>query len=214
MRVLRTLFAALLLFLVTGSVFALDSLTVHSGLILVVNSEENGAPSLLTPVLGAWIPVSLPAPAGWSWEAGVMMAGMRYRYEDERAVPVEIEAANSFFVAALAPDLRFGRGFPLAPGIELWPFAGVSLFLRIPIIPYDDAASDMGALASYLLIRSLYPEIGASLRWEIVQDLRLTFDLRASYPLFNFFDRDVPSLADHFTTGLLVGLEFPLGTSE
>jgi hypothetical protein len=179
-------------------------------MLFIYSAEDDGPPSLLAPPIGAWIPVTLPAPEQWSWQTGVMLVSMRYRYQDDRGVPVEIEAANSFWVAGLIGDLRMGRLFELKDGIDLRGYAGVSVFLRIPVIPYDDASQDWGALTTFLLMRSLFPELGVSLRWEIVGDLRLVFDMRGLYPLHSLWDGDAPSLIDHLTGGLLVGLEFSL----
>ena len=192
------------------SVGALDSLTVHSGLLLVHNAESDGPPDLLAPPIGVWIPVTLPAPAEWSWEAGAMLVGMTYRYEDDRGVPAEVEAANSFWVAGLIGDLRMGRLWKLKDGMDLVGYAGLSVFLRIPLIAHDDASQDRAALTTFLLMRSLYPEIGGSFRWEIMDDLKLVFDLRALYPLLGLFDSGTPSLIDHLTVGLLVGVEISL----
>ena len=188
---------------------ALDSLTVHSGLLSVYYAEDDGPPSLLVPPIGAWIPVTLPAPEQWSWQAGAMLIGMTYRYEDDRGVPVEGEAANSFWVAGLIGDLRIGRMWEISDGIDLRGYAGLALFLRIPAIPHDNASEDWGALATFLLMRSLFPEIGASFRWEFIDDLRLVFDVRGLYPLLGLLDSGSPSPIDHLTGGQSMLKYFP-----
>ena len=205
-RLRLSLFLTLVLFR-PSSADALDVLTVHSGMLLVTNKAE-GPPSLLVPPLGAWIPVAIPAPPGYFWEAGLMLVGMNYRYEDGRGVPVEVEAADNFWVAGLIPDLRIGRLWDVGDSIAIGGFAGLAALIRVPVIPHDNAAQDYGALAGFFASRFLFPEVVASLRWAVLEDLRLTFDLRAMYPLHNLWDADSPSPIDHLTTGLLVGLQF------
>ncbi len=187
-----------------------ESLTIHSGLLMIVNGVENGAPSALVPPLGAWVPVRLPRPAGLSWEAGVMMVGLTYDYEDGRGVPQEIEHANTFWTLGLMGDLRVVRLWPVHERLSLGVTGGLALFLRIPVIPYDDAAADWGDLATFFLTRSLFPEAGGMLRFKIRDDVALAVQLRALYPLSNIWDADKPSWLDHFTAGLLAGLEFKL----
>ena len=56
----------------------------------------------------------------------------------------------------------------------------------------------------------MFPEGGAGLRWQILGSTALVAQLRALYPLHNLWDADVPSALDHFTAGLIVGLDFDL----
>jgi hypothetical protein len=187
-----------------------ETVTVHGGLLYIVNGVEDGAPSALVPPLGAWVPVSIPAVAGLSWEAGAMITGLTYRLEDDRGVPMEIEAANTFWVLGLLGDLRALYLWPVAGTLLLGPTAGLAVLLRIPVIPHDDAASDWGTLAGFFLQRSLFPEAGAALRWQILERVGVAAHLRLLYPLHNLWDADVPSAADHLAVGLLVGLQLKL----
>ena len=187
-----------------------DRLTVHSGLLLIVNGVEDGAPDALVPPLGAWVPVPLPSAPRLSWEAGVMLLGLTYHYEDGRGVPVEIEAANSFWVLGLVGDLRALYLWPLADKLALGVTGGLALVLRVPVIPYDDAASDWGSLAGFFVARSVFPELGAALHWQLLDTVAIAVQLRALYPLHNLWDADKPSALDHFTAGVIAGLEFKL----
>ncbi len=201
---------ALLLAALPAACLPFDRVTVHGGLLYIVNGIEDGAPSALVPPLGAWIPVALPLGPSMSWEAGVMIAGLTYTYEDGRGVPVETEHADTFWVLGLAGDLRVVRMWPLSKSLSLGVTGGLALLLRIPVIPYDDAASDWGSLAGFFLLRSLFPEVGATLRWQALERTAIVVQLRALYPLHNLWDADAPSALDHFTAGLIVGLELAL----
>ena len=203
-----TLFA--LVFAHGGDLRALESLTVHSGLLLIVSSEDPGPPNPLVPPFGVWTTVGLPAPPGFLWEAGIMGMGLNYRYEDDRAVLAEVEAADNFWVLGLLTDLRFGRLWRIADRLEAGGSAGLALFLRIPAIPHDNAADDWAAVATFLLARSLFPELAASLRWQVVERWALVFDLRLMYPAHNLWDAGKPSAMDHLTTGVLVGVRWQL----
>jgi hypothetical protein len=203
--------AALLLALPVAA-RALDRLTVHSGLLHITNGEEDGAPSALVPPLGAWTPVPLRWLPGLSWEAGVMMMGLTYTWdsESERGVPVEVEHANTFWVLGLAGDLRAVYQWRLRDNLELGITGGLLVLMRVPVIPYDDAASDWGSLATFFAMRSVFPEVGGGLRWQALGTTAVVVQLRALYPLHNLWDADTPSALDHFTAGLIVGLDFDL----
>jgi hypothetical protein len=177
---------------------------------MIVSSEDPGPPNPLVPTIGAWTTVGLPAPPGFFWETGVMGIGLNYRYEDDRAVLAEVEAADNFWVLGLLGDLRFGRLWRIGERLEAGGSAGLVLFLRIPAIPHDDAADDWGAVATFLLVRSLFPELAASLRWQVVERWALVFDLRVMYPAHNLWDAGKPSAVDHLTTALLVGVRWTL----
>jgi hypothetical protein len=187
-----------------------ESLTVHSGLLMIVNGVENGAPNALVPPVGAWVPVRLPSPPGLTWEAGIMMMGLIYDYQDGRGVPEEVEHANTFWVLGLACDLRAVYLRPVHERLSLGVTGGLALLFRIPVIPYDEAASDWGDLAGFFLTRSIFPEVGGVLRFAIVDDVALAVQLRALYPLSNLWDADKPSWLDHLTAGVIAGLEFKL----
>jgi hypothetical protein len=137
-----------------------------------------------------------------------MAVGLNYRYEDDRAVLAEVEAADNFWVLGLIGDLRFGRLWAIGKTVEAGGFAGLALFLRVPLIPHDDAAEDWGATAAFLVARSLFPELAASVRWQVVDRWALVFDLRLWYPAHNLWDAGKPSALDHLTTGLLVGVRW------
>ncbi len=201
-----------LLAVLPGMTQALDHLTVHSGLLHITNGDEDGAPSALVPPFGAWIPVSLPSAPHLSWEAGVMMLGLTYTFDSnsDRGVPVEIEHANSFWVLGLIGDLRAVYLWQLRDNLWVGATGGLALFMRIPVIPYDDAASDWGSLAGFFALRSLFPEVGAALRWQILGNTAIVAQLRALYPLHNLWDADAPSVLDTLTAGLIVGLDFDL----
>jgi hypothetical protein len=191
---------------------AFDRVTIHTGLLMMVNGIEDGAPSALVPPLGAWVPVQLPLPrvARLSWEAGLMLVGLTYRLEDGRGVPVEVEAANTFWVAGLGLDLRALYMFPVADGLTMGPTGGLMVFLRVPVIPYDDAGGDWSELAAFFAVRSLFPEIGAALRWQVLDTVALALQLRLLYPLHDLWDSATPSLLHEVTAGVLAGLELRL----
>lgn len=201
---------ALLLVALPAASLPFDRVTIHSGLLYIHNGVEDGAPSALVPPLGAWVPIKLPLAPSLSWEAGLMIVGLTYTWEDDRGVPVEIEHADTFWVLGLAGDLRVVRTWPLAKSLSLGVTGGLALLLRIPLIPYDDAASDWGALAGFFALRSLFPEVGATLRWQAVDRAAIVLQLRALYPLHNIWDGDTPSALDHLTAGAILGLELEL----
>lgn len=200
----------LLLVALPAASLPFDRVTVHTGLLHITNGIEDGAPSALVPPLGAWVPVALPLWPPLAWEAGLMIVGLTYTYEDGRGVPVEVEHADTFWVLGLAGDLRVVRMWPLGKNLSAGVTGGLALLLRIPVIPYDNAASDWGSLAGFFLLRSLFPEVGAALRWQALERAAVAVQLRALYPLHNLWDADSPSALDHFTAGLIVGLEFSL----
>jgi hypothetical protein len=209
-RVFVPAVAALLLALPAGAL-TFDTITVHGGLTLMVNGVENGAPSPLVPPVGAWIPVTLPIEAPQlSWEAGVMIMGLTYRFEGDRGVPMEIEGGDTFWTLGILGDLRALYLWPVGDTVLLGPTAGLALLLRFPVIPYDQAAGDWGNLAGFFLTRCLFPEVGVALRWRILERIAIAAQLRVMYPLSNIWDAGKPSVTDQMLSGLLVGLQYKL----
>ena len=124
----------LLLFPLLGS-SGLIWLGIDTGTLLLFNSEENSAPSPLLTTLGVSIPI-LQKDNPIYWLAALNFFGTYYEYSADRALPAEIEKADTLWTLGVILDTRFGFAFSvLEDKLKFGASGGLALVFRFPLIP-------------------------------------------------------------------------------
>ncbi len=195
----------MLLFVSVYVVPALDWLGLDAGIFVLVNTDEDSAPSPLLNTLGMSIPF-LYYNTPLYWEASLLFFNTQYQYSFETSAadaagrpaftPAEIEKANSLWVLGVLLDTRFGYMFELSDRIRLGGAGGLALVFRLPLIAFDDGAQYQPDAFAYFFTRFLYPEVELAFHWDILDDLGLSFTLRGLFPIFHIWDGENVSFAD------------------
>jgi len=210
---LSSIFALCLLLACLPSLEALDYLDIHGGLLYLGNSEPESAPSPLLPVLGASIPVKPRFLEGshFALEAGLLLFGTTYQYQNRRATPAELEHRD-FWVQGVLLDARIGLDWQLIPDLRLGLKAGPALLLRVPVPLFADAGEDFGPTLGYLYgtLRFFYPEAELFAGYRILKDFELKLSLRACFPLFHLWDGEGLPFYDQLMIAGLLGVVYTL----
>ena len=170
----------------------LESIDVDGGLIWIGNGEPDGAPSPLVNTVGVAFPISFGGI--FRLRPQLNLFGTYYGLTDDesRAVPVEIEYADSVWVlsALLEPIAEFE--FPLGDSFYLAAFAAPAFLFRIPTATWGDGTDERGAIMSYLYgnARFLYPEIGFQFTWAAFDSIHLGIRAKLLLPLFHLWDTE------------------------
>ncbi len=198
---MTALITILLLTSLTGAL-GLSWVEIDAGLMVLINTEQDSAPSPFLNTLGAAIPIPvISEQSPLYWEASLLLFSLYYQYDplddgSPRFTPAELERADTLWTLGLILDTRFGYTFTLSDTVELGGGAGLAAVFRLPLIAIEEGGQHRGKAFSYFLIRSVYPELEITCRWRISDPLGLTFALRSYFPLFHLWDGENTSFFD------------------
>ncbi|MQY76699.1 MAG: hypothetical protein GH155_03630 [Spirochaeta sp.] len=201
-------FLSLFLFLPLCLTPALDSYTVEGGLQFLINSDQDSAPSPLMPTLGFSRPF-------WkrgifTLDGGALFFGTYYQYQNDRALPAEIEHRD-FLVLASLVDARIGPEFIINNRLKAGGGLGLALFIRLPIPLFDDIKDDFTPLLGYFYAgRFVYPETEIYTAWKLNDKLELKTSIRVLFPIFHLWDGEELPFVDQMLISGLIGIRYTL----
>mgnify|MGYP000685403520 CR=1 FL=1 len=123
--------------------YALPYLGADTGLLFIINAEEGGAPSpVILQGIGATFPWIEPEPGidGMFLTSGVMFSGTWYQYLNDRAIPADVERADTVWVLLANFDLQFGYLFTLSEKLSLGTAVMTALMLPLPLFATDNGS--------------------------------------------------------------------------
>lgn len=184
----------------------LDWLGLDASLIVLINTDENSAPSPFLNTFGMSLPF-LYNDTPLYWESSLLLFGTHYQHSFEGNVdaadssrplftPAEIEKANSLWVLGVLLDTRFGYLFELNDRIRLGGSGGLAFVFRLPLLAIEDGDQYRGAAFGYFFTRFLYPEVELAFHWDVLDTLGLSLTVRGLFPLFHLWDGEQVSFAD------------------
>ncbi len=198
------------------SAIQLPGIDLSGGLIWIGNAEEEGGPS---PLLGIW-GVGLPLQFSplFSIEPELSMFGTQYQLMSDgiKAVPTEIEYADSLWTLILSLDVPFRFTFYLNEALSLGPAAHAVFVFRIPMKGWGEASAQTGdpehrkAISTYFYSNAsfLYPGVGFFFNWKIFESLGFHFRLLSLFPLFHLWDGENAPFWDQMGISARVGVRF------
>lgn len=189
---------------------------LSGGMFWIGNAETEGGPS---PLLGIW-GVGLPITFTPLFSIGpeLSMCGTQYQLmsDGEKAVPTEIEYADSLWALFLLLDVPFRFTFHITDAISLGPSAHTTFIFRIPITGWGEASARTGdpehrsAISRYFYenARFLYPGTGFFFNWKLSGVLGFHARLLALFPLFHAWDGESAKFWDQLCISGRVGIRF------
>ena len=205
------MFAALL---VPAGALSVKSIEARAGLLWLGNSSTEGAPSPLLDTVGIALPITITPAISIAPELD--FTGTQYQlqvYSDPtRAVPTEIEFANSVWYLGILLDLPFRYTFPLSKQTALGFGVSPAFLLRIPTVSWGTGGSEAGAMSAYLFGkgRFFYPSAQVFFDWQVLSGLALEFRLRGFFPIFHIWDGEGLPFWDQMMIDGNVGFRFSL----
>ena len=224
-------FAALcLLITLSAGVFGADVAGVEgfAGLLWIGNMEEEGGPSPLVPTFGVSVPLDLGTVFDLETRIGVF--GQLYEWIPSlaKAVPTEVERADSVYFLGILLDPGITFNFDIGADTTLGLVTSAALLLRIPTVGYGaenflasldtDIGTNRGKMTGYLYGpgRFFYPRLGVSFARRLASftkyDARLTAGVSSYWPLFHLWDGERPSggpaVLDQLIISGTLGLRF------
>lgn len=199
--------------LIGFNVFSIDYLSIDGGAIKMLNAEENSAPGPLMPTFGVSFNI-LPVEKPLLLEAGLLFFGTGYQYINDRAVPAELEAANSLFVLGILLEARFGYLFTLTDMFKIGGTVGIASVFRFPVKAYDNGGENQGDAVAYFLPRFLYPEVEVTFRWKLKEKIGLSLGVRCMLPIFHIWDGESLPFYDQMMFSAIVGVQFYFSKKE
>lgn len=193
------------------------SMDVYGGLLWLGNGDSEGAASPLLRTLGA--SVSFFFTPRFFLAPELSFTGTQYQLttattpENERAVPTEVEYADSIWYLSTILDIHAGFSFnfseALSGGVSLFP----SFIFRIPMLSWGVCATDEGAcrqaMTSYLYSKARFLYLGANLffHWKLSENLGLSIRSKWYLPWFHMWDGEtgIP-FWDQMMSSLTIGL--------
>jgi hypothetical protein len=194
-------------------VHALSELEADFGLTGLINTDRNSGSSPLMPTLGVSLPLGTPL----DLEVGVLAWGTYYLYQDDRALPAEVEFRD-FWVLGLVADARVGHTFRIGESAFIGARGGLALLLRAPIpLPVSPTAREnLGPTFGYFYgkARFLYPEAEVFGGFPLTDAISLRLSLRGYLPVFHLWDGERLPFGDQLMLSGLVGLTFKLPAKD
>jgi hypothetical protein len=184
------------------SLQALDWIEVDAGMIFLVNTDEDSAPSPILNTLGVSIPIPLfDDEDPFYWEASLLFFSLFYQHSlsqdgGDLYRPAELEKADTLWTLGVIIDTRLGYAFTLSEKVRLGGAVGLAGVLRLPLIAIEQGGQYQGAAWSYFLTRSVYPELEISCFWRAFPGLGFSFAVRSLFPLFHIWDGEGTSFFD------------------
>ncbi len=197
-------FILLLLVLPLSAIRALDWIEVDAGLMILINTYEDSAPSPLLNHLGVSIPIPLiSAESPLYWDASLLFFFPLYYQHNEagdapKFSPAEIEKADTLWTLGIILETRFGYMFTLSERVRLGGAAGLAAVFRLPIVAIEGGSAHQGEAWSYFLARSVYPQVEIACVWDVLDKLGLVFSVRGLFPIFHLWDGENLPFFDQF----------------
>ncbi len=187
---------------------ALDSYTIEGGLQLLINTDQDSAPSPLLPAIGFSRPFWQRGI--YTLNGGVLFFGTYYQYQDNRALPAELEHRD-FLVLASLVDARIGPEFIINERLKAGAGLGLALFIRLPIPLFDDIKDDFAPLLGYFYGgRFAYPETEIYAAWKLHDKFEIKTSIRVLYPIFHLWDGENLPFIDQMLISGLIGIRYTL----
>ena len=206
-------FILILIFIVlsTGTLCALEipSMQFHGGLLWLGNGLEEGGPSPLLRIAGGSMQMFFTRRFFLHPELGFYGTQYQLAADGVKAIPTEIEFANSVWFLSTVLDLQTGIDFQLSSSFSLGFMVFPSFVFRIPLRSWgtyaetsteedttDEATTGKSTLSSYFYqkARFLYPGAGVYAVWRVFDRLGIAIRIKGYIPLFHLWDGEV--LAD------------------
>ena len=200
-----SLFFFLVFFVCLTPLGALDWIGADTGLLLLLNSEEDSAPGPLMNTFGASMPFwTRPGPL--YWDGSLLFFHTYYQYEGDRPTPAEREKSNTLLTIGMLVESRFGYSFQLTEKLALGGAAGLALVFRFPLFAIEEGGENRGPAFSYLMTRFLYPQLEMRLIWDVLETLGLGISFRGLFPFFHIWGGGAVPFYDQFI--IMGNLEF------
>lgn len=211
--------ACLLLLLggaVTAPALSIPGIDLFGGLVFVGNGNAEGGPS---PLLGYWgvgMPVRINENMYFGPELGMFSTQYQLTSDGSKAVPTEVEFADSLWMISLLLDASFRYLFEVSDTLLLGPSAHLGFIFRIPILGYGLAAGDSSdptygsSIVSYFYsqVRFFLPGVGFRLYWDLFERLGFLFRLTGYFPIFHLWDGEGAPFYDQMIVSGTVGVRF------
>jgi len=212
---LKTLIFFMLLFSISlGSLQAVEikGLGVFGGITWLGNMSDEGGPDpLLKPIGGEMIIMFTPL---FSISPALSVFSTQYQLtaDGQKAVPTEVEFANSTWVLAALLDVMADFEFHINDEFSLGAMAFPSFLFRIPLTSWGTAVDTKGDMTSYFYgnLRFLYLGAGGFLRWEMMDGVALSIRLFTRLPIFHIWDGESVPFTDQMMIGGTAGFIFYL----
>lgn len=202
-----TIFIVIFLMFTSLCVYAIDYVSVDGGVFLMLNADEDSAPHPFMPTIGASFNI-IPDEKPLLLETGMLLFGTQYIWSGDRAVPAEIEAANSILMLGIILEIRVGYLFTLSDKFKIGLTGGLANVFRFPLKAYDNGDRYLGDVLSFLMARFLYHEFEVTFRWKLKDKLGLSFGIRYLLPLFHIWDGEDLPFYDQMMFQTIIGLQF------
>ncbi len=205
------LFAA---FLAPAGALTVKAIEARAGLLWLGNSSREGAPSPLLDTIGVAVPFAITPALSFAPELDI--TGTQYQlqvYSDPtRAVPTEIEFANSVWYLGLLLDLPLRYSFPLSKQTAIGVGVSPAFMLRIPTVSWGTGGADAGVMSGYFYskLRFFYPSAQVFFDWQVLSGLALEFRLRGFFPIFHLWDGEGLPFWDQMMIDGNIGFRFSL----
>ncbi len=209
------------LLLVLGGAVSVPALSIpgidlFGGLVFVGNGHPEGGPS---PLLGYWgvgMPVQINENMYFGPELGMFSTQYQLTSDGTKAVPTEVEYADSLWMISLLLDASFRYLFKVSDTLFLGPSAHLGFIFRIPVLGYGLAAPGStdptyrSSIISYYYsqFRFFLPGVGFRLYWTALERLGFLFRLTGYFPVFHLWDGEGAPLYDQMIVSGTVGVRF------
>jgi hypothetical protein len=169
------------------------------------NSVQDSAPS---PILGVWgAAARFKLTDLFSFRPELGFYGMDYFYQDNRALPAEIEYKDAVGTLCILVDPVFMYSYPFNdPRFSAGAGVSPTLAFKIPLLRYGDAPDS--EVASYFLenLRFFHVEIRGYFDWNFSKLFGLSARLRTLLPLYRLWDGEGSPFYDGLLAGGGIGL--------
>jgi len=200
------------------SALTVDELDVKFDM-LYIGTTDPGAlgPSIVTPLYGVSLPIGIVGP--FFVEPMIQFYTTYYRWTGTAVAPAAMEtgnAMNGFFAVAALVSLHAGLRWPVTPVITVGGSLGLDVLARFPaefLMADPNTESDTGSALGWFFSagRFFYPELRAFMKWQATPAVGLVVNLRAWYPLYQFWEGQDFPFPDQFMFAAGIGIAVRLG---
>ncbi|MEW5817871.1 MAG: hypothetical protein AB1798_21065 [Spirochaetota bacterium] len=201
-------------FFSVASLYAIEvsSIDIHMGLNWLGNSEQEGGPSPLLPASGISVPLRLTS--FFFIDPEFLFFGTQYRLMSTgiKAVPTEIEFADSVWYLNFILDIAACFEVKLSNAISLGASLSPAFDFRIPFTAWGEGASHKSQMTSYFYGsgRFFYPAAGLFFNWNMFQNMALMIRFKVYFPMAKLWTKENTPFHDQLMLSGTVGLRFLL----
>ncbi len=191
--------------------FKVPYIGIDAGVLYLGNSDTDSAPSPILRTIGTTVPFfyqEVTDNLTFVMKGEMLFWGNYYTFNGTRAVPQEVEAPGEKWnwVLATTIDPRFALEYNFNESITAGLDLGLVLLLRFPIVSSETSGEDSSHILQYFfgMGRFFYPENNLYIIWNVFDNLSLSFNLKATYPIFHLWDKEnLPFYDQLIFTGLI-----------